>query len=197
MLICPCFFAVVRTPLKWAHVDNARTSRLTAEEVLSPTPVSGPVLVDSPSPADPALEVALTESGERAPTLPPSTAEPMVVSLGEGNQGARAADCPLSSSGDPEVRGLLSGLSGSLRRGESPSFQRPGDRRNGEGIIACLFNFEYTQVVYMCLILLSPQLTDVVLAQHRADITKAIEHGVHRKRARMKNPMAALKAETE
>lgn len=114
------FFAMVRAPLKRASSDDIGTLRHIAEEVLSLAPVSGPVLVDSPPPVDPTFEVVPTGSGEVAPALLPFTVEPVVVS-GEGSQGAQASNGPLSSSGDREVRGLPSGSSGSLRRGESPS----------------------------------------------------------------------------
>lgn len=41
------------------------------------------------------------------------------------------------------------------------------------------------------------KLMDTVLAQHRTDIVKAIEHGVNRERARLRSQAVALKAEAE
>lgn len=67
-------------PLKRACIDEAGTSRPSAEEVISSAPVFGPILTAPLPSSDPALEVA--EPDGVAPALPLPCAEPVMVSSG-------------------------------------------------------------------------------------------------------------------
>lgn len=111
---------VVRAPLKRARVDEGGTSRGIDEDVQRPEPVSSPVPADFPG-SDTVLSPVLATSGEVAPTLPPPTGEPIVVSSGEDSHGVRLSSHPVCSEGHPEARGQPSGSSSSLRKGDSPS----------------------------------------------------------------------------
>lgn len=111
---------MLTSPLKRAHVDAVGTSRATDEDVLSPTPVSGPVPTDSlPRPAL-VPEASHPISGEDPPALPPPVTEPVVVLSSEGSLNVGAPSHPEVSRGHPITRAQASCSSASLRSRESP-----------------------------------------------------------------------------
>lgn len=97
----------MRASLKRAPVDEPGTSLATDEEVLWHAPVFGPLPTDSPSRPEMALEAANLGVASPASALPPSlpafVVEPVVVTSGEGSQGAGDPSRPLVSGSPPSV----------------------------------------------------------------------------------------------
>lgn len=123
------FGTVVRAPLKRTRVDDAGTSSPTAEEV-SPAPVSGPVLspapVSGPIPADfaPEAGVPLNDIPPPSPEMalaPLVPADPVVLSSGDGSQGAAGSGRSTPVGADLASNRQPSVSSDSVRRGESPT----------------------------------------------------------------------------
>lgn len=106
--------------MKCAQVDDAGTSRPTAEEILSLAPMSRPVPGDSPPAVGPTEGDLSLPSPEATPVVP-APADPVVVSSGDGSLGAGGSGQLALARADLELRGQPSGSSGSIRRGELPS----------------------------------------------------------------------------